>query len=293
MGRSMTNSMLNICAKTIRAMPSQTALAKSASRHGRTSPMSNPMRRSAAAASARLAACFLDSMATLGRRRRRATASATNTACSATRSRAAKQVEQSRQLARLRQSLGVPRRDELHTVQFHGRVVEVIDAHGREEPTSGSDADDVMAMANDIRIPGYGTGRVNTLRLWTAKATQGFDLSTSTGATTSRPSGTKNDTEDMSKVLYPDDSTAKGRELRLKQQYFFVSAASLQDMPYRHSEGARRARRAAGQGGRSAQRHASLDRGGRVDAPDLDEHHLIGPAPGNRHAGLRVHDTTR
>jgi starch phosphorylase len=93
-----------------------------------------------------------------------------------------------------------------------------------------------MAMAYDYPIPGYDTGTVNNMRLWAAKASRDFDLqATSTKATTSAAVEDKNDSENLSKVLYPDDTTEMGRELRLKQQYFFVSA-SLQDMLYRFAK---------------------------------------------------------
>ncbi|HEX8874293.1 MAG TPA: glycogen/starch/alpha-glucan phosphorylase, partial [Nitrosospira sp.] len=97
------------------------------------------------------------------------------------------------------------------------------------------DTDDVMAMAFDTPIPGYGTQTVNNMRLWAAKATRDFELRYFNEGNYVKAVEDKNESENLSKVLYPDDSTAMGRELRLKQQYFFV-CASLHDILYRYSK---------------------------------------------------------
>jgi len=89
-----------------------------------------------------------------------------------------------------------------------------------------------MAMAYDTPIPGYGTKTVNNMRLWAAKATRDFQLKYFNEGNYIKAVEDKNESENLSKVLYPDDTTDMGRELRLKQQYFFVSA-SLQDILYR------------------------------------------------------------
>ena len=96
------------------------------------------------------------------------------------------------------------------------------------------DTDDVMAMAYDTPIPGYATSTVNNMRLWAAKASRDFDLKYFNEGNYIKAVEDKNQSENLSKVLYPQDSTAMGRELRLKQQYFFV-CASLQDILYRFS----------------------------------------------------------
>ncbi len=97
------------------------------------------------------------------------------------------------------------------------------------------DSDDVMAMAYDTPIPGYGTKTVNNMRLWAAKATRDFELRYFNEGDYIKAVADKNESENLSKVLYPNDTTEMGRELRLKQQYFFV-CASLQDVFYRHSK---------------------------------------------------------
>jgi starch phosphorylase len=86
-----------------------------------------------------------------------------------------------------------------------------------------------MAMAFDTPVPGYGTSTVNNMRLWSAKASRDFNLHYFNEGNYIKAVEQKNESENLSKVLYPNDSTDHGRELRLKQQYFFVSA-SIQDI---------------------------------------------------------------
>jgi len=82
-------------------------------------------------------------------------------------------------------------------------------------------------------VPGHGTDKVSTLRLWKAVAPAHFDLGAFNTGDYARAASTKNEFENISWVLYPNDSTPAGRELRLKQEYFFV-AASMQDLVKRH-----------------------------------------------------------
>ncbi len=88
-------------------------------------------------------------------------------------------------------------------------------------------------MAYDMPIPGYRNRTVNTLRLWAAKATEEFDLEDFIRGDYVAAVEAKTRTETISKVLYPPDDTGSGKELRLKQQYFFVSA-TLQDIIRRY-----------------------------------------------------------
>ena len=94
------------------------------------------------------------------------------------------------------------------------------------------DTDDVMAMAFDTPVPGHATSTVNNLRLWSAKASREFNLQYFNEGNYIKAVEQKNASETISKVLYPDDTTEMGRELRLRQEYFFVSA-SLQDIVQR------------------------------------------------------------
>nr|WP_126463993.1 glycogen/starch/alpha-glucan phosphorylase [Sulfuritortus calidifontis] len=125
-----------------------------------------------------------------------------------------------------------PRPEMLYQVKFNGRVVNYADEQGNPR-FHWVDTDDVMAMAYDYPIPGYDTETVNNMRLWAAKASRDFDLRYFNEGNYIKAVEDKNESENLSKVLYPDDTTEMGRELRLKQQYFFV-CASLQDILVRH-----------------------------------------------------------
>ena len=92
---------------------------------------------------------------------------------------------------------------------------------------------EVNAKAYDMIIPGHGTRRVSTLRLWKAAAPSQIDLLAFNTGDYARAAEFKNQYENISWVLYPNDSTPAGRELRLRQEYFFTSA-SIQDILARH-----------------------------------------------------------
>ncbi|MDQ7988956.1 MAG: glycogen/starch/alpha-glucan phosphorylase [Candidatus Dactylopiibacterium sp.] len=94
-------------------------------------------------------------------------------------------------------------------------------------------AAEVAAKAYDMVIPGHATERVSTLRLWKAVAPAHLDLAAFNTGDYGRAAQVKNEYENISWVLYPNDSTPAGRELRLRQEYFFV-AASVQDILQRH-----------------------------------------------------------
>lgn len=88
---------------------------------------------------------------------------------------------------------------------------------------------DVLAVPYDTPIIGYGTNNINTLRLWKAESIVPFDFDLFNDQAYDQSVVEKNRAEDISRVLYPNDSTNEGKILRLKQQYFFVSA-SLQEL---------------------------------------------------------------
>ena len=94
-------------------------------------------------------------------------------------------------------------------------------------------AGEVNAKAYDMVVPGHGTSRVSTLRLWKAVAPSQIDLHAFNSGDYARAAEFKNQYENISWVLYPNDSTPAGRELRLRQEYFFTSA-SIQDILARH-----------------------------------------------------------
>ncbi|MDM8569053.1 glycogen/starch/alpha-glucan family phosphorylase, partial [Thiotrichales bacterium HSG1] len=124
------------------------------------------------------------------------------------------------------------RSEVLYQIHFGGNVVEYEDESGRKH-YNWKDADDVMAMAYDTPIAGYNTPTVNNMRLWSAKSSRDFDLQHFNDGNYLKAVEEKNYSENLSKVLYPNDSTDIGRELRLRQEYFFVSA-SIQDIIRRY-----------------------------------------------------------
>ncbi len=174
----------------------------------------------------RLAACFLDSMATVGlpswgygvRYEYGMFAQSILNG---------QQVEKPEAWLQDRSPWEFPRANKHHTVRFGGHA----EHHG--EWAEWHAADSVEAKAFDYVIPGHGTDRVSTLRLWKAAAPSEIDLGAFNTGDYQRAAEFKNRFENISWVLYPNDSTAAGRELRLRQEYFFVSA-SMQDILERH-----------------------------------------------------------
>lgn len=124
----------------------------------------------------------------------------------------------------------VVRPEYTYTVKFNGQVSTYFDETGRTRYT-WINTDDVLAIANDVPVPGYQNRTVNTLRLWQAKATDEFNLNNFNQGNYLSAVENKNLSETISKVLYPNDSIPQGKILRLRQQYFFVSA-TLQDILY-------------------------------------------------------------
>ncbi|HVT44340.1 MAG TPA: glycogen/starch/alpha-glucan phosphorylase [Thermoanaerobaculia bacterium] len=122
----------------------------------------------------------------------------------------------------------IPRPDVLFPVRFYGRTRRYEDETGHER-WDWIETQTVDAMAYDIPVVGFRNDVVNTLRLWAAKSSREFDLEKFNAGDYVRAVEDKNQSENISKVLYPPDDQYAGKELRLKQQYFFVSA-TLQDM---------------------------------------------------------------
>ncbi len=123
------------------------------------------------------------------------------------------------------------RNEHLHPVKFYGNVVTRQDEDGNEI-RFWVDTEDVMALAYDIPVPGYGNEVVNTMRLWSAKSTREFDLHFFSEGKYVEAVEKKMLTENISKVLYPADKVTEGKELRIKQEYFLASA-TVQDILYR------------------------------------------------------------
>lgn len=122
----------------------------------------------------------------------------------------------------------IPRHDLAKTVRFYGRVEMSRDERGQLR-IEWLDTVDVVGLPHDSFIVGHETNTVNTLRLWSARATRDFDFKVFNAGDYRRAVEQKIDSENISKVLYPNDQTMEGKELRLKQQYFFV-ACSIADI---------------------------------------------------------------
>jgi len=121
----------------------------------------------------------------------------------------------------------IPRPDAIFPVRFYGRAEHYLD--GGQLRSRWVDTQDVWAMAYDTPIAGFGNETVNTLRLWGAKSSREFDLQSFNAGEYVRAVEDKTQSENIGKVLYPPDDNSAGKELRLKQQFFFVSA-TLQDV---------------------------------------------------------------
>ncbi|KAA1466891.1 glycosyltransferase family 35 protein [Dentipellis sp. KUC8613] len=120
----------------------------------------------------------------------------------------------------------LPRLDVVYDVRFYGTAQRYTDGSGRAVWSGGQE---VLAAAYDVMIPGYGTKNTNNLRLWESKPKRGFDLQSFNAGDYERAVETSNSAAAITSVLYPNDHTSFGKELRLKQQYFWT-AASLADM---------------------------------------------------------------
>lgn len=113
-------------------------------------------------------------------------------------------------------------------VKFYGKTKGMTDDKSTYK-VAWIDAEEVLAIPYILLIPGYKTETVNSLTLWTAKSSDDFNLDYFNNGDYEKAVQGKAFDETISKVLYPNDNTSLGKELRLKQQYFFVSA-SLQSI---------------------------------------------------------------
>jgi glycogen/starch/alpha-glucan phosphorylase-like protein len=179
----------------------------------------------------RLAACFMESMATLGIP---AFGYGIRYDFGLFRQVISHGVQQEYpdELARLRQSLGTPRREVTYNVYFGGSIET---SRGRQGPQAGlwHPGETVEAVAYDTPIVGWRGQHVNALRLWSARAPDPLRLDVFNTGDYVSASAEQARAEAICKFLYPNDESAAGRELRLRQEYFFVSA-SLQDLVKRH-----------------------------------------------------------
>jgi len=184
----------------------------------------------------RLAACFLDSCATLrlpvigyGIRYRYGMFHQ--------RIDGGQQVEEPDHWLRTGHPWELRRQERSQRVQFGGHSERYHDYAGRLR-YRWVDSEDVIAIPYDVPVPGYQNDHVNTLRLWRSAATDEFDLSEFNAGDYADALAAKNNAANITMVLYPNDSSENGKELRLRQQYFLASA-SLQDAiaSYREQNG--------------------------------------------------------
>lgn len=122
----------------------------------------------------------------------------------------------------------VPRLDVVYEVGFYGAVDKYTDGLGRER-YRWARGETVEAVAHDVPIPGYGTRNTINIRLWSSKPIKEFDLKSFNEGNYQKSVEEQQKAENITSVLYPNDNTMAGKELRLKQQYFFV-CATLQDI---------------------------------------------------------------
>ncbi|MDO8845507.1 MAG: glycogen/starch/alpha-glucan phosphorylase [Methylicorpusculum sp.] len=175
----------------------------------------------------RLAACFIDSCATLqlpvtGYGLRYEYGMFTQTLVNG------EQVERPDHWLRNGNIWEIERPEYAHRIKFGGHTESHIDERGKKR-VCWIDTHDVLAVPFDTPIPGYKNGTVNTLRLWKATATEEFDLQEFNAGDYAESVAAKNTAENITMVLYPNDANENGKALRLRQQYLLASA-SLQDV---------------------------------------------------------------
>lgn len=126
----------------------------------------------------------------------------------------------------------IVRRDRVYEIKFGGQIEVHKDEVGKEY-FKRVNTENVLAVAYDVPVVGYGNDTINTLRLWEARSPEGFDLKLFNDQTYLQASAKAVEAKDISRVLYPNDTEKDGKLLRLKQQFFFTSA-SLQDIVRRY-----------------------------------------------------------
>lgn len=175
----------------------------------------------------RLAACFLDSMATLGIPAHgygiRYDYGIFNQKI-----KNGYQIEIPDEWMRNGNSWEIPRPEYTVKVQFYGKLDKT-----KQMVSPWVNAESVLAVPYDVPIPGYKNNVVNTLRLWSARSTDEFEFDYFNHGDYEKAVQKKILSESISKVLYPNDNVSQGKELRLKQEYFFT-AASIADIIRRH-----------------------------------------------------------
>jgi starch phosphorylase len=222
MGRALGNAMLNLGIKdqTERAMYDHGILLEEISERENDAGLGN-------GGLGRLAACFLDSCATL---QLPVTGYGIRYEYGMFRQRieGGKQIEEPDHWLRDGNPWEIERPEFTQKVRYGGYTEHYHDYEGKLRVRwAGTHA--VLAVPYDVPVPGYRNGTVNTLRLWHSAATDEFDLGEFNAGSYTESVAAKNDAEHITMVLYPNDASENGKELRLRQQYFLASA-SLQDI---------------------------------------------------------------
>ncbi len=181
----------------------------------------------------RLAACYLDSMASLGVP---ATGYGIRYDYGIFRQKIlnGEQVEIPDEWLTLGNPWEFERPEYIIKIRFYGKTLTRTDKNGKFY-VDWVDTKDVLAIAYDVPISGYDNDIVNNLRLWSARSTAEFDFDYFNDGDYIKACENKIVSENISRVLYPSDSILKGQELRLKQEYFFTSA-SIQDIIRRYKK---------------------------------------------------------
>jgi len=122
----------------------------------------------------------------------------------------------------------IARAEDEYKVRFFGKVKTYRDRDGKKV-SAWIEAEEIIALGYDVPVPGYDCNTVNTLKLWAASSSQDFNLKTFNAGDYINAIIEKHNSETISKVLYPNDQNFEGKTLRLEQQYFMV-CASLQDI---------------------------------------------------------------
>ena len=175
----------------------------------------------------RLAACFLDSMATMNLPAR-GYGIHYDYGIFTQKIENGYQVEEPDNWLRNGNPWEVRRPEMARVVHFYGHT-EKYNGSSNEHRKKWVDTQDVLAMPFDTPIPGFRTNNVNTLRLWSSQSLYGFNLHSFNSGDYINANLEASLTENITKVLYPNDNNYEGKELRLKQQYLLVSA-TLQDI---------------------------------------------------------------
>ena len=175
------------------------------------------------------------------------------------------QVEVTDKWLRIRQPLGnAPPRSQAYEVKLGGHTETYTDDQGAYRVRWVPERV-VKGVAYDTPILGYGVNNCNVMRLWKAEAVESFDFEAFNVGDYYGAVNEKMVSENITKVLYPNDEAPGGKKLRLVQQYFFVLLLAAGHDP--HAPGAAQRSRGVSRGlGRAAERHPPGDRGGRTDA---------------------------